>query len=370
MKPADFARLHHDVAFGKAGGKIIWQPRIGCWYEDKVFAGEDLPAPFTGMTLVEVYRELAVSARIYQYNDAFRRVEHPSVRRIERRLNDTDTEVRIETPAGSQLEVLRRSPNNPHLIHLKWPVETIDELKVAAWRVENETWRWDQETFEKVRAEWGDLGAPTIFMPRVNVQRLYIDLMGIERGIFALYDWPEEVEAFFGALEKSDDRLIDLIKVSPVDIINYGDNVHAATCDPSLFRRYVLPVYKRRTQKLHKAGKFCHAHWDGDTGPLLPLAAQTGLDGIEAITPLPQGDVTLEEVKAALGDEMFLIDGIPAVYFDRTFPVRVLRDCAKRIIELFAPRLILGISDEISSTGDIERIRTVSHIVEEYNAGL
>ena len=39
-----------------------------------------------------------------------------------------------------------------------------------------------------------------------------------------------------------------------------------------------------------------------------------------------------------------------------------------KLIDLFAPNLILGISDEISSTGDIERIRLVGKIVDEYNA--
>jgi hypothetical protein len=41
-----------------------------------------------------------------------------------------------------------------------------------------------------------------------------------------------------------------------------------------------------------------------------------------------------------------------------------------KLIDLFAPNLILGISDEISSTGDIERIRLVGRIVDEYNASL
>lgn len=45
-------------------------------------------------------------------------------------------------------------------------------------------------------------------------------------------------------------------------------------------------------------------------------------------------------------------------------------ECVHKLIDLFAPRLILGISDEISSTGDIERIRLVGRIVEEYNASL
>ena len=78
--------------------------------------------------------------------------------------------------------------------------------------------------------------------------------------------------------------------------------------------------------------------------------------------------MTLEETREALGDDMFLLDGIPAIYFDDTFPVSVLEDCVARLIELFAPRLVLGISDEISSTGDIERIRVVKDIVDAYNA--
>ncbi len=49
---------------------------------------------------------------------------------------------------------------------------------------------------------------------------------------------------------------------------------------------------------------------------MLPYARKTGIDGIEAITPRPQNDVTLEQAKAGLGDEMFLLDGIPAGHFD------------------------------------------------------
>ena len=45
-------------------------------------------------------------------------------------------------------------------------------------------------------------------------------------------------------------------------------------------------------------------------------------------------------------------------------------ELAERLIDLFAPNLILGISDEISSTGDIERVRVVKEIVDRYNEGV
>jgi len=190
----------------------------------------------------------------------------------------------------------------------------------------------------------------------------------VENGVYAIYDWQDTTEAYFKALEESHSRLIDAVNISPIEIINFGENVHSGTLSPSLFVKYHLAACQRRCEKLHTAGKFISSHWDGNCKPLLQYAKETGLDGIEAITPVPQGDVTLEEIKAAIGDEMFLLDGIPAVYFDESYPVEVLKDCAHKVIELFAPKLVLGISDEMSSTGNIERIRIVAEIVDEYNA--
>jgi len=365
-----WADLHRRVVFGEAGGRVIWQPRILCWYSDKIFAGEELPEPYRGMDLYEIYRALGCSARLYEFNSCFRRIEHEDVQVTHRKLSETDTETVISTPVGRQVAVARRSENSPQPITIKWEVESPEELRVAAWRERHATWTWEQEAYDEWMARAGDLGAPTMFMPRMNVQCLYIEKMGVENAVFAMFDRPDEVEAFFDALNESHDRLIDVIGNSPIEIINFGENIHAGTLSPALFERYHLPECRRRCERLHRAGKFVHAHWDGDTGPLLPYARETGLDGIEAITPKPQGDVTLEEVREALGDDMVLLDGIPAVYFDDTYSEEILIETTERILDLFAPRLVLGISDEISSTGDIERVRVVGEIVRRFNEGV
>ena len=135
----NFAELHHQVAFGKAGGKIIWQPRIGCWYYDKVFEDQPLPAPFPGMDLPAIYRELNCSARIYEYRQCFVPVEHPSVN-ITTRDDGTDIETIFETPVGKQIQILHRTSNSRVLLHLKWEVSDEEELKVATWRKENTTY--------------------------------------------------------------------------------------------------------------------------------------------------------------------------------------------------------------------------------------
>lgn len=359
--------LHRQVCYGQSGGRVIWQPRIQCWLTDKRFAGEPLPDPYEHLSESDIFRSLDCSSRIYQFNSCFVAVEHPAVYTTQRALNDRDTETTTHTPAGAQVEVTRRTPNSPRQIHLKWPITTPEEMRVAAWRAENTAWQWDQGAYDRVFAEWGDLGAPTMYMPRINVQDLFINTMGVQNAIYALYDWPDDVAAYFSALDASHSRMIEVINASPIDLINFGDNIHCGTLPPHLFRRYVMPAYHRRCDQLHAADKFVYAHWDGDTRTLLPLAHETRLDGIEAITPQPQGDVTLEEIKAGLGDDMVLVDGLPAILFDDIYPVAMLEEYTVRLIDMFAPRLVLGISDEISSTGDIERVRAVGRIVDAYN---
>ena len=78
--------------------------------------------------------------------------------------------------------------------------------------------------------------------------------------------------------------------------------------------------------------------------------------------------MTLEEIKEALGDEITLIDGIPAVMFTDTYPEEALTEMTHRIIDMFAGNLILGISDDMPSTGLIERVELVNKIVNEHNA--
>ncbi len=94
------------------------------------------------------------------------------------------------------------------------------------------------------------------------------------------------------------------------------------------------------------------------------------MDGLECVTPKPQGDVTLEEMKKYIIDEgMFLRDGIPAILFTKYYPVKELKAFSHRILDRIGKsgRLQLGISDLLPSNADIERVRLVSKIVKEWN---
>lgn len=364
----DFQALNRDVLFKKAGGKTIFQPRIDCWYQDRAYRGEPLPVGYTGMSRKELYEALQVSARLYEFNACLETHYPAEVKSYSRRLNDTQVEHVIETPLGTVNTIFASNTSNAGQMPVKWWIEDEKDLEIWSYLEESAEYTFNTETYERLLNEMGHLGIPTMFLPRPNMQYMMVQAAGVENTYYLQADCPDELDAFFESLSKGQEKMIRTVADCPIECINYGDNLHCKILPPYLFEKYILPEYLKRGEVLHKAGKFIHSHWDGDVEGFLPYAKVCGLDGIEAITPKPQGDVTVEQVKEALGDEIFLIDGLAAVLFSDVYPIEDLKAQTRQLLELFEGQLVLGISDEFPSDGNLDRILIVRDMVEDFNA--
>jgi len=354
------------AAFRGEGAPVVWQPRLEHWYNVNKAQGT-LPPRYRGMQLLEVYDDLGCSVRPYHiFNRTIRAIDDARLKvRVEERAKEVV--ITYDTPVGSVQAVEYRTALAQQ--RLEFPLKTPADLPVMEWMLRGRRWEFDREAYDRGVQEVGDRAPPTIYLARVSLQRLFLEYMGFENTVYALHDYPKEMERFIRTIEETDDEMYRVVCDSPIPVINLGDNVHSDMLPPPLFERWILPYYQRRAAQLREAGKFSYAHWDGYVRPLLPYARRCGFDGLEAITPLPQGDVTLEEVKEAFGDELVLVDGLPATDFLPETPVDELVERTQRILQLFFPRLVLGISDEMSPPGDIERVRLVSELVADYNRG-
>lgn len=364
----NWEKFTYDVIDGKANGEILFQPRILCWYSDKVYRGESL-GEFEGLSLSDIYKKLDICNRIYDYGACIQRtVEDKRIKHSMRQITNQEREFLIETPIGDITMRLYKNNSNGGEFYSKWWVENEEDLKVYTYYEEASDWKFYPEIFQTIRNEWKTMGAPTLFLPRTSIMHAYLDTMGVENTTYALYDMPDLMEKYFKALHNSHDRYINVLNgIKEMRLVNFGDNLHCRLLPDRYFEEYILPEYHYRVDKLHKANKFVYSHWDGDTKSILKYAKQTKLDGIEAITPKPQGDVTIEEIKDALGDNMFLIDGIAAILFAEPYSEEQLFEQVEQLIKTFKDKLILGISDEMSSFGDMERLKKVKKIVDDYN---
>lgn len=351
---------------------IVWQPRLEHWYNVNRVRGT-LPPEYAERSLLEIYRHLGASVRYY-YGEGgdisspktYLVFEYEEGREVKEIRENEVIHVYFLSPLGELYGRKGLGEWGCSWHYLEHPVKKIEDLEILEDIVTHTHYRFNDDFYREACATLGDLGVIQFYWERSPFQRLFLQYAGIENTITLMYEYPQRLREYLKKAEEAEDELFEVLAKCPVKILNFGENIDGRFDSPRIYNEYLLPYYRKRVEELHRTGKFCHIHMDGALKPLLPYLQDAGFDGIEGATPFPQGDVTREELKDAIG-EMVLLDGIPMLFFLPEYPVEELLAFTEDILRLFAPRLILGISDEISPPGDIERIRVVSDLVKTWN---
>jgi hypothetical protein len=343
---------------GRDPGGVLWQPRLEFWYQVNHKRGT-LPEHLRDASLLDVYDYCHASVRYF--GNGLRR-RYRTVQMHETWLAPTRLHRRWETPLGTLDELVGTDEWQLSSHNIEYRVKTADDFRIVEYMRQDEEWYWDQPAFEKEVAHMGRRGIPQYYFRRSPIQGLFIEEMGFEATLYMMHDEPEVIARYVAMETEADNAMYDVICASPVPVVNFGENIDAYMDPPPIWNKHLVPYYRRRAEQLHRAGKSVYIHVDGAMKPLLPYLRDCPWDAIEAATPLPQGDVTVEEIKQGLGD-LILLDGIPALFFLPSFPLSDLVECCQRVVDLFYPRLVLGISDEIPPDGDIERVRLVGDMV-------
>jgi hypothetical protein len=359
-----FKQMTLNVFRGEPIPHVLFQPRIEPWYDWHKRFGK-MPKRYEGASLLDVFDDLRVSMRYVHYYTGQPDpivVNYSDKVRIIRQFHETDGTVIYETPYGELAERYTLTSDGSWR-KTEFPVKSVDDLRKLRWLYANTNYSFSVDRFNIGAQFMGERGEPQFWVPKSPYQALAQIWMRLEDFIYALVDWTDEVEATMKAIDDSYDRLYEeIIASGVVRILNFGENIHDQLLSPKYFERYLIPFYEKRSNQLRRAGIFTHIHIDGYFKSLLPYLKHLPFDGYEALTPKPQGDVELEELKEHIGDKI-LIDGIPAIMFIPPFTREELMATVERIVKLFHPRLILGASDEVPQGGGeeaIERVRLIS----------
>lgn len=353
----DYAMMELAVLRRENPGGVLWQPRIDYWYQVNKKRGT-LPAHLRTASLWDVY-DYCHASRRYYIDDVvpvgmrYDRVEVTQTWETDKRLRTT-----WHTAVGaiSQVAHYDEWDISSHLVEYR--IKTVADLAVLNYLYRDETWYLDEAALKARVDAYGRYGPPQFYFRRSPFQRLILSEMGFEATIYFVNDHPDLLADYIAWASAADDPMYDLLCQSSVQILNLGENIDGFLNAPQLFTRYLVPYYQQRIAQLHAAGKLVYIHMDGALRPLLPHLRDCPWDAIEAATPVPQGDVTLEAIKAGFG-HLILFDGIPALFFLPQYSLDVLMTCAQQVVDLFYPHLVLGISDELPPDGDIERVRQV-----------
>ncbi len=351
---------------------VFFQPRFEPWHAwHEQFGG--LPGRVRGMSLLEAYDLIGASMRtVHYYTGQPDPVEvsfTDDVKIADERDGD-DIRRRHDTPHGPLFETSRLTVDQTWRT-VEFAAKRAEDLPALRWLLQRLVISFDPEKFRLGADFIGDRGEPQFWVPKSPYFALAQQWMKHRDFVFALADCRRAMEEIMQVIDERYDRLYEqLVSSGLVRIINFGENVAMAYLSTRYFEEYVLPWYAKRSGQLREAGIFTHIHIDGDFKPLLPYLAELPFDGLEALTPTPQGDVTLEEMRESMGEKI-LLDGIPAVLFLDHHPREELQACTEKVVELFHPRLVLGISDELPEAGgeeSFERLRWVGEYARSHGA--
>ena len=228
----------------------------------------------------------------------------------------------------------------------KYWLETQADYQVMTYIAKNTRYEPDYEGFVHKELEIKPYGVALIAAGRTPLQTILVDYVGLENFAYHLYDFATELAELYDALLTGFRRQVELIAGGPGRFVSVLENFTAETMGPVRFAQYHLPVYKELFPVLQQSGKIVGTHYDGKLASCKDLIASAPIDLIESLTPPPEGDLTLDQCRAAWPEKLFWVN-INVSNYD--LPPQKLKELVAKLVSQGAPegrRLAFEVSEQ------------------------
>lgn len=269
----------------------------------------------------------------------------------------------VRTPVGSLTWRLRFAPETPYI---PWVIEnrirSVEDVKTYQYLVEHTDFEVWLDYFKEQEQYVGDKGLVTIIGPISPLQQMINLDMGLERVIYMLADYPDEMNEM---LETFHARQLEAWKVMaelPGEICFIHDNLSSTTTSRAMYRRYDRRYVNEYADVLDKAGKKLITHWCGRLTAFIEDFAEARHHGISDITPLPTGDLDIVEARRTWGNRFVMMGGIDPTLFARGTPAEV-EAYVEDLLERMGPArrgFILGSGDAVPFGTPPENVRAAA----------
>ena len=353
---------------GKTPDRVPWLGDLAYWSHAMEKRGE-VPAGFQkSEAYYAFHRDLGVGFYLQGYWP-FETLYDDSVRVSEVREGNRRWRG-IETPAGSLSEVWTYLPESFSEAPTERLIKTRADLATLRCWFEHTHYRPDYAEAQRRYRLVQDLGIVLCYLPRSPLMELVAVLCGIETLVDLWIDAPAELEETLRIMERKHDEAAAIALESPAECLMIPENLSSEVVGRTLFTRYAREYEQRWTERIRAAGKRSFIHMDGTLAGLISQVAANGFDVIEAVTPSPVGDLSLEQMRERVGPGTILWGGLPGVYFTALVSDEAFERFVRQVLETMtgAPRYVLGVADQVPPDGLRRRVTRVGELVERYGA--
>ena len=221
------------------------------------------------------------------------RVEHPNCRTDETPFERDGTPgVRsvLHTPAGDLWQERLRNPGGSvwrtTVRHVKEPADYVPLMAYFRDAVVVP----DASSFLRAQRELGEDGVPLVSLARTPFQQLWIEWVDIQDLCYHLADAPDLVAECMELMADVVRRICEAACRAPVDFVDFPDNITAPVIGEANFRRWCVPLYTEMAAMLAERGLPVFVHMDGYLEPLYGAIGQSGVRGLDSLSPPPDND--------------------------------------------------------------------------------
>lgn len=316
--------------------------------------------------LQRMHRDLGAGFYLQGY-EPFRAVQKNADINVE---NKGDIRVTtISTPVGKLREVQQFSKVSYSYGITEHLIKDIEDLKIFLYICQQTTFVPEYELASQRYKTIGDNGVVLCYTPKSPLMDLVALRAGIENVTYMEIDDKDEFIALLDEIEEKYDEACQLAIDSPAECIMIPENI-SSECVASFYQNYMKRYHKKWTDRIREAGKYSFVHQDGTVrGLISQLSKESCFDVIEAVTPLPVGDVAIEEVSSLVDERTIIWGGIPGgLFVESTISDDDFDRHVKKCIDVMtqSPRYVLGVADQVVPGSSMKRIRRVRELVNTY----
>lgn len=274
----------------------------------------------------------------------------------------------IKTPYGDLQEVTQYCPSSYSPAISQHLIKDIEDLKKYCYCLENTTYEPEYEFAQKRYETIGDNGIVLVYTPRSPFMQLMAVESGVENVTYMTLDDTDEFDELLKFMETKHDEAAKLAIDSPAECIMIPENISSECIGKEFYHKYMEGYHRKWTKYIKDKGKFSFVHLDGTVKGLVSELSQSGFDVVEAITPSPVGDLTIEEVRSLIKNDTIIWGGIPGGFFTDTISDE---DFDRHVISIIksmtlSPNHVLGVADQIVPNSTFERIKRVRELINQY----
>jgi hypothetical protein len=140
-------------------------------------------------------------------------------------------------------------------------------------------------------------------LDRTPFQKIQIDYAGLERFSYDIADRCSELMDLLALMNDLKLQEFRAALQTPARQLKLWENLSIETMGPVYYRDFLVPVYKDIFAILTGTDKKLQVHYDGKQRIIADQIKALPFDGLDSVTPPPEGDMTIAEARACWPDK-------------------------------------------------------------------